>query len=328
MKHTLNRPNTRAFYETFVSYGCPVTLAAFPASELEDFRVVMCTQPKLSPEKMLATFPKVPDFLSNGSFFDTSSGASIMNVVSQGVTYSEDPDPRTSLGFGLISGTKDNLPKVGNRLLPWKEFLSAYPLLFLAGHRQDVSDYADINYAAQRMVFGKYTSAAAEEWYFFLLVEGSGCLLAHLQDLLIEHLKQEENTIQWAANLDGGGSAYLAVEGKRVSEGKQGSWLRPVDNVIAVYLKDVEPESDPWTKAFWRVSLGAFSVWENANEYLQSIRSLGVGVVDYSKAFLSYDESGKFYRVQVGAFSNRSGAEKVAEELRSWGYDTYVRYGR
>ena len=50
--------------------------------------------------------------------------------------------------------------------------------------------------------------------------------------------------------------------------------------------------------------------------------------MDYSKAFLSYDESGKFYRVQVGAFSNRSGAEKVAEELRSWGYDTYVRYGR
>ena len=227
MKHTLNRPNTRAFYETFTAYGCPVTMAAFPASELEDFRVVMCTQPKLSPEKMLATFPKVPDFLSNGSFFDTSSGASIMNVVSQGVTYSEDPDPRTSLGFGLISGTKDSLPKVGNRLLPWKEFLSAYPLLFLAGHRQDVSDYADINYAAQRMVFGKYTSASAEEWYFFLLVEGSGCLLAHLQDLLIEHLKQEENTIQWAANLDGGGSAYLAVEGKRVSEGKQGSWLRP-----------------------------------------------------------------------------------------------------
>ena len=118
MIHKLIRTNTRAFYETFVSYGCPVTLAAFPASELEDFRVVMCTQPKLSPEKMLATFPKVPDFLSNGSFFDTSSGASIMNVVSQGVTYSEDPDPRTSLGFGLISGTKDNLPKVGNRLLP------------------------------------------------------------------------------------------------------------------------------------------------------------------------------------------------------------------
>ena len=50
MKHTLNRPNTRAFYETFTAYGCPVTLAAFPASELEDFRVVMCTQPKLSPE--------------------------------------------------------------------------------------------------------------------------------------------------------------------------------------------------------------------------------------------------------------------------------------
>lgn len=97
---------------------------------------------------------------------------------------------------------------------------------------------------------------------------------------------------------------------------------------MPVYLKDVEPESDPGTKAFWRVSLGAFSVWENANEYLQGIRSLGFGVVDYSKAFLSYDESGKFYRVQVGAFSNRSGAEKVAEELRSWGYDTYVRYGR
>lgn len=189
MKHTLNRPNTRAFYETFVSYGCPVTLAAFPASELEDFRVVMCTQPKLSPEKMLATFPKVPDFLSNGSFFDTSSGASIMNVVSQTVTYSEDPDPRTALGFGVISGSRDGLPKVGNRLLSWRDFLSAYPMLFLNGERQDVSGYADISYAAQRMVFGQYTSAEAEDWYFFLLVEGSGCLLSHLQALLAEHLK-------------------------------------------------------------------------------------------------------------------------------------------
>ena len=330
MMQKLNRPNSRAFQETFTAYGCPVTMAAFPAGELADFRVVMCTQPKLSPEKMLSTFPEVPDFLSNGSFFETSSGASIMNVVSQTVTYSEDPDPRTAMGFGVISGSRDGLPKVGNRLLSWRDFLSAYPMLFLNGERQDVSDYADIGYAAQRMVFGQYTSAEAEDWYFFLLVEGSGCLLSHLQALLAEHLKQQGNAVQWAANLDGGGSAYLAVEGKRVSEGVQGSWHRPVDNVIAVYLKDMEPanpEPQPEPKAYWRISLGAFSVKANAEKYLATVRSLGVGLVDYTKAFLSYDAGSRLYRVQVGAFSQESGARAVAEELNTWGYATYVRYG-
>lgn len=329
MIHKLTRINSRAFYETFSLDGCPITLAAFPETEYGSFEVALCTQPKLSPEKMLSTFHPTPDFLSNGSFFETATGDSIFNLVSNGSVFSQSDLPSAQMGVGVPWPFSDGPIPGLYKSSEWLSFLTAYPMLFQYGFRKDVSGYRDIDYLAQRMVFGQFRSASEEKWYFFFLVEGSGCRLATLQNMLSKTAEERNGMVLWAANLDGGGSAYLAVEGKRVSEGEQGDWVRPVDNVIAVYLRDMEsgPGGQEDKPSYWRVSLGAFSIRENAESYLQTIRSLGVGVVDYSKAFLSYDEDGPFYRVQVGAFSNRSGAEKVAQELRSLGYDTYVRYG-
>ena len=332
MRQYLHRLGTRSYYEDFDYHTLPVVLACFPAEELKDFQVVMCTQPKLSPEKMLATFGRTPDFLSSGSFFAASTGESIFNLISNGVTYSTTDDPVCKLGVGkLWEADAPDLGPIRNGAEDWSDYLTAYPLLVLDGGLQDVSDYRDIDYAAQRMVFGKYTTEEDEEWYFFLLVEGNGCRLGTLQDIIL-YIFDDDKTVDWAANLDGGGSAYLAVEGKRVSEGEQGGWLRAIDNVIAVYLKDVEPEDEepeeePEVKKYWRVSMGAFSVEENARKYLEVVRGVGTGLVDYGKAFLSYDEERQLYRVQVGAFSKREGALRVAEELNNLGYDTYVRYG-
>ena len=333
MIQKLSKAGTRSYYKKCEAHGLPITIACFPRSEVEDFSVVMCTQPKLSPEKMLRTFDRTPEFLSNGSFFDAATGDSIFHVISGGVEYSSEKYVGNDTGFGVVHGQSESGPVLGDYqtgTLLWRDFLTAYPLLVDYNERTDVSAYPDINYAAQRLVFGMLRRGGDDElWYFFLLVEGSGCKLEVLQDILFEEVSGDGDYICWSANLDGGGSAYLAIEGQRVSEVAQGSWQRAVDNVIAVYLKDgLEPEPEPEEpKQYWRVSLGAFSVKENAYRYLNTIRSLGVGVVDYSKAFVSYDSDRKLYRVQVGAFSKREGAEKVAAELASWGYDTYVRYG-
>lgn len=338
----LNKKGTRAHYEKRTWEDLPITIAYFPECEVESFRVVMCDQPKLSPEKMLSTFVKTPDFLSNGSFFNAATGDSIMNLVSDGTVFSS-YGLDDEYGVGVIksdySGHTD-APILGKFCGGdyWRDFVTAYPVLIRGDALLELSEYGDINYTAQRMAFGKLTHMPTNEaWYFFLLVEGEGCRLYELQSIICDEIREAGSfEVEWAINLDGGGSAYLAVEGKRVSEGEQGSWQRAVDNVIAVWLKDTQDEGETGSDAdqeepdapqkYWRVSLGAFSVKDNAYRYLDVIRSLGTGVVDYGKAFVSYDEAKKLYRVQVGAFSRRDGAAKVAAELNGLGYDTYVRY--
>ena len=47
----------------------------------------MCTQPKLSPEKMYNLYGYKPDDVTNAFFIDTASGTSIWNLKSNNTVY-------------------------------------------------------------------------------------------------------------------------------------------------------------------------------------------------------------------------------------------------
>jgi N-acetylmuramoyl-L-alanine amidase len=114
-----------------------------------------------------------------------------------------------------------------------------------------------------------------------------------------------------AINLDGGGSTKMLHNGKSVTTNATN---RPVDNVIAVYLKEENKKS-----TIHRVQVGAFSIKKNAENYLQTVKKLGN---KYSGAYITY--VGGFYKIQVGAFSVRKNAENIMNELKTKGFSAFI----
>lgn len=346
-----NVPGSKTVATTTTYNNQPVTITVIPEDEIKEARIIMCAQPYLSPEKMVKTFDKQPMVFTNCSFFSTSSGISIWNLISDSVIYSQDSTAH-KWGIGVLKNDNTHplvLGDYGEGTDKWKDYSTVYPLLILNNERQDVTSFSDIDYMAQRMAVGMFqTVDTKKNYYFFVLVEGKGCKLSTLQTIVEQNIKTDNQYLAWVCNLDGGGSAYEWYNGHRLSEGKEGSWLRPVDSCLGIWLKDDltgsgtenpdpeesedpddsgsnNPESNiPITKKFYRVVCGTFSSSENAKNMRTMIQALGQGVVDYTKAFISYDN--QYYRVQIGAFSNSDGAQKVVDELESLGYDSYIRY--
>ena len=313
-----------------------VVVVEYPGSEVTKFSVDMCTQPKLSPEKMYNLYPtnNKPQVLVNCSFFATSTGDSIWNLKSNGVIYSKDSNFKYGIGIPDGMENKAIYGEFGNGE-GWNDFMTPYPDLILLGSKTDTNKYSDINYKAKRQVFG--WTKNQKKYFHISVVGGNGYTLDELQALILSIYPD----VYYAGNFDGGGSTYTNVEGKRLSAT---GWLRPVDSCFTVFLrsdaerqkaieeekKKEESQSKPEEaqkpkKKGYRCQLGYFSTYERTKTYCTEIQKLR-GVIDYSKAFVTKDTVKGGYRVQVGFFSKKSGAEKVKADLASLGYDCYVRY--
>ena len=337
-------PGCKSFYTTTTYNKQPVTIVAMPESEIKKISIDMCTQPKVSPEKMLSTYEEAPYLLINCSFFAQSTGSSIWNLISNGTVYSRNTNAN-KWGIGVLKDPSREHPmNVGeyqNGPDTWEDYSTVYPLLILNNERQDVSRYPDIDYLAQRTCFGMFKCKDSGKYYYFaIIVEGSGCKLSTLQTIIEQNIKNDNQDIVFCGNLDGGGSSYMAVEGQRVSEGNQGSWLRAVDSVLCVWIGKTEDETEtvePPTEEDnnnpdktpiegWRTQIGAYSKYENAIGMRGQIRALGkTNLCDYTNCFVRYDNTDKLYHCQVGFYKNKDGAQKVADELESFGFDTYLK---
>ena len=75
------------------------------------------------------------------------------------------------------------------------------------------------------------------------------------------------------------------------------------------------PEAQPGT--LYRVQVGAYKQYENAERMQQTIRGLG-----YADAFIQLADG--WYKVQVGAFSVRENAQKRLDELAAKGYEAII----
>lgn len=332
-------PGCKSFYTTFTFNNQPVTIVTMPESEIKKISIDMCTQPKLSPEKMLSTYKETPYLLINCSFFATSTGQSIWNLISNGTVYSHDTNAN-KWGIGVLKDLNREHPmNVGeyqNGPDTWEDYSTVYPLLILNNERQDVSGYSDIDYLAQRTCFGMFKCKDSGNCYYFaVIVEGNGCKLSTLQKIVENNIMTDNQDIVFCANLDGGGSSYMAVEGQRVSEGNQGDWQRAVDSVLCVWIgktedeTETEEDNDNSGKTAiegWRTQIGAYSRYENSIGMRDQIRALGkTDLCDYTNCFVRYDKIDKLYYCQVGFYKNKDGAQKVADELESFGFDTYLK---
>ena len=136
-----------------------------------------------------------------------------------------------------------------------------------------------------------------------MVVDKPGLAYRALQDIFLE-LK-----VDYAINLDGGGSTRLLIDGKRKTSEY---YARPVDNVMCIYLNR-EPEQ----KTIYRVQVGAFTIKANAERLLAELKSKG-----FTDAFIK--KVGIYYKVQVGAFSVKLNAERLYDRIKSMGYESFI----
>lgn len=264
----------------------------FPLSELKEFKIDMCGQPFEKLDSKLASYKTtslgIPQVLSNASFFATSTGDSIFNLISNNNVYSRNTTYKYLSGFGVSKGnsaqTFDSYKIIPGKVdeYYWRDFMTGYPILVqnsIAITDSELKSYSDINYNAHRNCFGWTKN---QEYFFFIAIQ-ENCKLNTLRDAIFEFYPD----VEFAVNLDGGGSTDLYCDGSRMTTV---DYQRKIDSCISVWLRsDDEREAE-----------------ENSNnespEQQYKIR----------------------YAVQVGSFSKRENAERMLEELKSKGYEGYI----
>ena len=303
--------------------GDKIFVCICPDFALKSLRIESCSQPMLSPEKMVSLMDTKPDLVLNGGFFATSTGASIWNLKSNGVVLSRQK-PNEDCGFGVLDdGFVTNGPfEFGN---DWRDYVTTYPDLIRDGLSVSFSA-ADINYKACRTCIGWtecIDNPKVNRTYFFVVSQAK-VSLDELQRIMLDIFP----TVEYCGNLDGGGSSYMLFDGRRKNPDPSVSWIRPVDNIVVVDFKsdqEIEDElKEPEVIYLTRyvVQLGAWGKRSYAYNFLQEIQELSTEVHDYSDAYVTFVDP--YYKVQCGSFASKSNAERMRDDLKSHGYDCFV----
>lgn len=273
-----------------------VIVFQIPKNEIEKIDFALCEQPTETLEHYYARQPKKPDLLFNGGFFDSlTAGNTIMTYVDDYETISR--EDWVLYGFGI----KGDCELVAtNYSEEYRDFINGYPPLIHNGSAIASSLGSDLNYNARRTVIGY-----DEQNVYTMFVDLPGLRYGAMQGILLDLGVKE------AINLDGGGSTRCLKNGEVVTTQL---YSRPVDNVVAIYLKE---------KVIYRVQTGAFSARANAENYQKLIQNLpdtiGAG---YKNAYIRLIDG--LYKVQVGAFSVKANAERVLEDLRLKGFNAFI----
>ena len=326
-----------AYHNTYNQYcklytrevkGDTLWIVVCPEFALREGSVTLCSQPSLSPDKMWELMGQ-PDVLLNVGFFGSTTGSSIWNLKCDGEIISQSQPPR-DIGLGFTEQTSlASGPFNGGE--GWQSYVTVYPELISQGKRVDY-EASDIDYPAYRTCLG-WTCGDSELNLcrtLFFIVSGAKITLSELQDLILDIFP----TVEWAGNLDGGGSSYLKWDGVRFHPDPSVSWLRPVDSVLGLWFKtqkeiekdfEPKPEPDPAPdpKIRYTVQLGAFTNRSYAERYLKQIQSLQTHIHDYSDAYLTKQD--KYWKVQCGSFSKKENAERMSEDLIEQRYENYIR---
>lgn len=273
-----------------------VTVAEIPFPEISKLDFALCKEPTETLESYYNRQTKKPDVLVNGGFFSMADGITSFTYKDEWRNVSEQRYP---VGIGI---TNDNKIMYGAmNTLNVRDFITAYPMLVIDGAVQNsFGDAEELNYKARRTCLG-YNS----ETLYLVTVDMPGLTLNELARLM------KDLGCTYAANLDGGGSTRMLVGGKRKTAAQ--IYNRPVDNVVAVYLKETVKTEH------YRVQTGAFAIKANANKYLKQIQALG-GL--YKDAYIHKD--GLLYKVQVGYFAQRINADTMVKDLKSKGVSSYI----
>ena len=262
-------------------------------SDIEKIDFALCNQTTETVDSFYKRQLEKPAIITNGGFFSTSNGNTCFGFKDEFITtlYHEYPGVAVCGDKELKFTTLDNCPEC-------RDFVSAYPPLIIDGKIANITYALELNYRARRTCIGWNDTT-----YFVVSVDSPGLAYADLQSVFLEL------GAKYAANLDGGGSTRLLVEGERKTSQV---YSRPIDNVMCVYIN-----KEPPTPTLYRVQVGAFLCKQNAENLKQKLIASG-----FQNPFIA--KSGLFYKVQVGAFSVKLNAERLLDRLKAAGYNGFI----
>lgn len=201
-----------------------VRVAEIPKDEIRKIDFALCKQPTETLSSFYNRQTDKPAIVTNAGFFAMSTGATTFNYVNEGQTISYNNSYQW--GMGIVG---DNNMQYGwLKAKTWRDFIGGYPVL-LDNKKKCSYDYAsEINYNARRTAIGYNDNTI-----FLVCVENPGMNFPTLQNLMLDI------GCKYAINLDGGGSTKMLYNGKSVTKDATD---RPVDNVVAIYLKSEAPK--------------------------------------------------------------------------------------
>lgn len=272
-----------------------ITVVEIPKNEIAKFDMALCAQPRQTLKAYYDACEVKPAIISNGGFFSMADGSTCFNYTDEGQIISSNASYKE--GFGIINGEL-KYGIVGEE--SFDDFISGYPVLIKNGKEVSSSVGSELNYKARRTVL-----AYDNTNIYIIAIESPGMNFTQIKSLL------RELKVEYAINLDGGGSTKILWDGKSITSSL---YNRAVDNVMAVYLKP---------KIIYRVQLGAFSKKANATTYLAKIQALSDTIgAGYKNAYVR--KVGNYWKVQVGAFSVKINAIKVVNDLKNKGYNAFI----
>lgn len=268
-----------------------ITVVEIPKSEILKFDMALCAEPRQTLKNFYDSCSVKPTIVCNGGFFNMTDGSTCFNYTDEGKIINSNSSFKE--GFGTVNGDLQ-YGIIGEK--SFEDFISAYPVLIKQGKKINISIATELDYKARRTIL------AYDNFNVYIIaIESPGMDFAQMQNFLLSM------KIEYAINLDGGGSTKILKDGKSLTSCL---YNRAVDNVIAVYLKP---------QTIYRVQVGSFASKSNATEFLMTVQSLGGVCADaYVRKVNNY------YKIQVGAFSVRANAQKVVDFLKEKGFTAFI----
>lgn len=279
-----------------LKYNNYTQVIKIPFTEIKKIDMALCKQPRQRLKDFYDDCDEKPAILINGGFFGMSDGGTCFNYVDdENVVHSTD---LYKWGIGIIDEKILKYDSIDNRT-DWRDFISGYPVL-IDNYKAVTIDFAkEINYNARRSIL-----AFDKSYLYLVAIDNPGMNFKAMQKMLLEY------KVQYAINLDGGGSTRVLHNGECITNGSEN---RAVDNVIAVYIKEEDK------KTLYRVQVGAYSKKSGAETMLNKLHALG-GI--YEKAYIR--QVNGLFKCQVGAFSVKNNAIKIQNELKSKGFSSFI----
>lgn len=266
-----------------------VTVVEIPKKKLKKIDFAICKQPRETLKKFYDRQTEKPDILMNGGFFHMSNGETIFNFIDDEKTVVG--GHWTEIGMGVYG---DNELAYGNLYSgKWRDFVAAYPPLIDEGKAVPITYATELNYKARRSVI-----AYDADKVYLIAIESPGMKYAQMQEMLLDM------GVTHAINLDGGGSTKILQDGKSITSTV---YNRAVDNVVAVYLKELK-----------RIQVGAWKKKLYAMAFQLKVKLLPDPIkAGYKNARLVYVDG--WWKVQVGAFYEDAGVQRVVDDLATHG---------
>lgn len=220
--------NLKASFESY-SPNDGLYIAKIKFSNIEKLDFVKLNDPSETLQSYYDRVKEKPDILLNAGLFTLSTGKNILSFKDEGKEQNYTGDFE---GFGIKEDIPNKIFFCSSKEPATRDFMSAYPVLIKDGKRTTSDEWgnaSEINYPASRQAIGY------NDEYLYILTTDNKCYFSSLQDIF-ENLK-----VDYAINLDGGGSVKRMEYGKTVNKPTEN---RKIDNAFQIFMKDVPIEYD------------------------------------------------------------------------------------